>query len=101
MKAIERFGVVTAGVLVVALGLVLMPLPGPGGTPVALAGLAIPSSELPWARRLLERLTQRMQRSRAERLGAKYPRKHLVVVTGGLLALYLIGVIVAWRVWAS
>ena len=101
MKAIKRFGVVIVGALVVALGLVLMPLPAPGGLPVTLAGLAILSSELAWARRLLERLTQWMRGARAERLGAKRPRKPLVVVTAGLFALYLIGMIVAWRVWAS
>ena len=97
----QRFGVVIAGALVIVLGLIVLPLPGPGGLPVILVGLGILSTELPWARRLLERLTQRMQRSHAKRLGARRPRKHLVVVTAGLFALYLIGVIVAWRVWAS
>lgn len=36
-------------------GLVLMPVPGPGGTPVFLAGLALLASEDPRAARLLAR----------------------------------------------
>ena len=60
MKAIKRWTTILAGSGVLATGVALMPLPGPGGTPVALAGLAILASELPWARRLLQRCNERL-----------------------------------------
>jgi uncharacterized protein (TIGR02611 family) len=46
-----KIGVLIAGTLVVALGLVLVPLPGPGWL-IVFGGLAIWSIEFKWARRL-------------------------------------------------
>ncbi len=54
MQKLPRFLKIVLGILVTGLGIILMPVPGPGGTPVTLAGLAILASELPWAKRLLE-----------------------------------------------
>lgn len=48
-----RFGVGILGTLLVLLGLATGPLPGPGGIPLVLLGLAIWSSEFHWARRLM------------------------------------------------
>lgn len=57
-----RFAVGFAGLLFIVLGLVTGPIPGPGGIPLVLLGLAIWSSEFEWAQRLMhwfkERLTQ-------------------------------------------
>jgi hypothetical protein len=55
MKTVKRWLVILAGSLITLIGLILMPVPGPGGTPVTLAGLAILATELPAARRLKER----------------------------------------------
>ena len=46
---IYRVGVGFAGLLLVCLGFVSGPLPGPGGIPLVLLGLAIWSSEFEWA----------------------------------------------------
>jgi len=43
------------GLLLIVLGCVSGPLPGPGGIPLVLLGLAVWSSEFVWARRLMTR----------------------------------------------
>ena len=44
-----------AGLVLVLVGIALSPVPGPGGIPLVLAGLAVLASEFRWARRLLDR----------------------------------------------
>ena len=41
------------------IGVIMMPLPGPG-IPVLLAGLALLSRRMPWAKRWLERIKSRV-----------------------------------------
>ena len=48
----RRMGVTVAGVIVILVGIVLCPLPGPG-VAIIIAGLAILATEYVWARRLL------------------------------------------------
>lgn len=48
-----RVAVAIAGLFLVALGFVTGPLPGPGGIPLVLLGLAIWASEFAWAHRLM------------------------------------------------
>ncbi len=52
--AIYRIAVGIGGLLLVCLGFVSGPLPGPGGIPLILFGLAIWSSEFRWANRLMQ-----------------------------------------------
>ena len=54
---VYRLLVALAGVVLVLVGVTLSPLPGPGGIPLVLAGLAVLASEFLWARRLLDRAT--------------------------------------------
>jgi uncharacterized protein (TIGR02611 family) len=49
-----RAAVSVAGLFFIAVGFVSGPLPGPGGIPLVLLGLAIWSSEFEWAHRLME-----------------------------------------------
>ena len=98
MRIIKRWATIIVGSLVLAAGVMLIPVPGPGGLPVTLAGLAILASEVPWARWLLRRFKQRLQALASERLGTRNRWKRLGMVAG-LLVLWLIGGIVAWRVW--
>lgn len=99
MRILRRWAILLVGGLVLALGLVLMPIPGPGGLPVTLAGLAILSSELPWARRFLGRVQQRVEASRSGFKGPGNGWKRLGIVAG-LLALWFAGGMVAWWVLA-
>lgn len=54
-----RIGRIGAGVVVVLVGIALWPLPGPG-TLTVIAGLALLSTDVPFARRLLQRLRDRL-----------------------------------------
>ncbi|SDQ48719.1 TIGR02611 family protein [Quadrisphaera sp. DSM 44207] len=55
-----RAAIAVSGGALVLLGLLSGPLPGPGGVPLVLAGLAVLASEFPWARRLLDRARLRL-----------------------------------------
>ncbi len=50
---IYRFGVAVVGTVLVVLGFLSGPLPGPGGIPLVLLGLAVMASEFVWAERLM------------------------------------------------
>lgn len=50
---VYRVAVAIAGLFFIALGFVSGPLPGPGGIPLVLLGLAIWASEFEWAHRLM------------------------------------------------
>jgi uncharacterized protein (TIGR02611 family) len=50
---VYRVVVAIAGLLLIALGLVTGPIPGPGGIPLILLGLATWASEFAWAHRLM------------------------------------------------
>ena len=54
-----RIGRVTLGVIVLIAGLLMLPLPGPGMLTIA-AGLALLASDVPFARKLLERVRERL-----------------------------------------
>lgn len=98
---IRRWCIILIGGVVVAVGLVLMPLPGPGGLPVTLIGLAILSSELPWAKLFLERIRQRAKAAVTWKRTDRLPNVRRLAVVSGLIALWIVGGIVVWRVWAS
>jgi len=51
--AVYRFAVALAGLFLICLGFVSGPIPGPGGIPLVLLGLAVWSSEFEWAYRLM------------------------------------------------
>ncbi|MGO1974517.1 MAG: PGPGW domain-containing protein [Propionibacteriaceae bacterium] len=56
-----RFGVGFAGLFFICLGLVTGPVPGPGGIPLVLLGLAIWSSEFEWAQRVMMWFKRRLK----------------------------------------
>ena len=60
-KKARRAGVAVVGGATVALGIVLIPLPGPG-TLVTAGGLAILATEFDWARRRLDQVKDRVRR---------------------------------------
>jgi uncharacterized protein (TIGR02611 family) len=63
--AVYRFGVGVAGLFLICLGFVSGPLPGPGGIPLVLLGLAIWSSEFEWANRLMAWFKLQLKRYQA------------------------------------
>lgn len=54
-RRVYRVVVGLAGLLLIVLGLLSGPLPGPGGIPLVLLGLAVLASEFAWAHRLMLR----------------------------------------------
>jgi uncharacterized protein (TIGR02611 family) len=61
---IYRVGVAIAGLLLVILGVLSGPLPGPGGIPLVLFGLAVWASEFEWAQRVMQWFKRRLKQFR-------------------------------------
>lgn len=59
-----RVAVAIAGTLLIVLGAVTGPLPGPGGIPLVLLGLAVWASEFEWAQRLMQWFKAQLHRFR-------------------------------------
>ena len=62
--AAYRVAVGVLGLLLIAVGLVSGPLPGPGGIPLVLLGLAVWSSEFEWAHQLMLWFKKQLHRYR-------------------------------------
>jgi uncharacterized protein (TIGR02611 family) len=87
-----RIGIGAAGALVIALGIVLIPFPGPGWA-IVILGLAIWAVEFAWARSLLQ-FTRRQVRSWTRWVGQRsLPVRALIGVCGLI--------VIAAAVWAS
>lgn|SRR3989338_7853556 len=97
MKIVKRWLKIVVGGVVTIIGIILMPVPGPGGTPVTLAGLAILGSELPWAKRLMEHLRERVGFLRS----GKHSRRKRAGIIVGILVFYTVTGIILTRIWAS
>lgn len=61
---IYRVLIALLGVLLILFGAVTGPLPGPGGIPLVLLGLAVWASEFEWAHRLMQRFKQQLHKLR-------------------------------------
>lgn len=64
VRVLRRIAVTVVGITVLAIGVALIVLPGPAVIVVP-AGIAILATEYVWARRLLRRLREQLQRARA------------------------------------
>lgn len=84
-----RIGRVILGIIVLLAGLVMLPLPGPGMLTIA-AGLALLASDVPFARRLLERVRRKLPAD----ADGKVSRR--VVVTGLAVSAVAVGFSVWW-----
>jgi uncharacterized protein (TIGR02611 family) len=62
---VYRVAVAIAGLLLIVLGLVTGPIPGPGGIPLILLGLATWASEFAWAHRLMHSFKAMLHRFRS------------------------------------
>ena len=96
MRIFKRWVKIILGGIVTVIGIILMPVPGPGGTPVTLAGLAILGSELPWAKRLMEKIGERVKFFQ----GGKNKRLKVVIITG-LLFFYAATSLIVYRILAG
>jgi uncharacterized protein (TIGR02611 family) len=91
-RLVLRIGIGVLGTLVVALGIVLIPFPGPGWA-IVILGLAIWAIEFAWAKNLLE-FTKRHVQSWTRWVGRQsIPMRAVLGVVGMIF--------VAFIVWAS
>jgi len=97
MKLIKRWLKILIGGAITVAGIILMPVPGPGGTPVTLFGLAILGSELPWAKKLMDKLKERLAFLKSGKNGQ---RKRILIITGALI-FYAVTSIIIVKVWAG
>lgn len=85
---LARLARMTLGTIVLIIGIIMMPLPGPGGVIVA-AGLAILARDVAWAERLLRYVRRRMPGVPED---GKIPRSSLItmlfVTAAGLMFSY-------------
>ncbi len=95
MKVVRRWMIIILGGFVTMIGLILMPVPGPGGFPVMMAGLTILATELPWARGIMEGLKKRVE---FLRIGKRNRWVHIGII-GGLITFYLTISIVLVRIF--
>jgi uncharacterized protein (TIGR02611 family) len=94
---IIRLVVAIAGFLVVCIGIVLIPLPGPGLLVVAV-GLFILALEFAWAERLLERTVDRLEQAAEEVRTSSGPRKVLYAFIGLAGAIVTLAIALLWDV---
>jgi hypothetical protein len=90
---IRRAAIVLGGFGLLAVGLALLVLPGPG-IPVVIAGLGLLSLEFEWARRLRRRALHHAERVAPQR------RSHRIAVGLGAVAAMVAGT-VAGVLWLS
>ncbi len=89
---VYRIGVGVAGLFFVILAGLTGPLPGPGGIPLLLVGLAIWSSEFEWAQKVMQWVKGRVGRART------LPRPIKVLLVIAIVCGICLGLYVSMRV---
>jgi uncharacterized protein (TIGR02611 family) len=90
-RVVLRIGVAIAGALVIAVGIVLLPLPGPGWA-IIFFGIAIWAIEFRWAKRLLLYAKARVLEWRTWYTRQSWPTRILVGAATAIVVLAIIGV---------
>ncbi|MHC3471938.1 TIGR02611 family protein [Streptomyces sp. 7R007] len=100
-----QVGVFVIGLGVVALGVIMLPLPGPGWV-VIFAGMAIWATEFVWAQLVLRWTKRKVTEAAQKALDPKVRRRNItltvigLVVVGVLVGVYLwkFGVVMPWKI---
>lgn len=95
-RNLKRIGIDAAGYLLIVLAFLTGWLPGPGGIPLALAGLALLSMNNEWARRLRTYLLHHGGKL-AETIFPKHPVVQLLYDLLVVVLLVLVGLLVWWH----
>ncbi|UQA96480.1 TIGR02611 family protein [Streptomyces halobius] len=91
-----QVGIFVLGLTVVTVGVIMLPLPGPGWL-VIFAGMAIWASEFVWAQLVL-RWTKRKVTEAAQRaLDPKVRRRNTVLTTIGVVIVAVLLAVYAWK----
>ncbi|MFI6249411.1 TIGR02611 family protein [Streptomyces sp. NPDC051016] len=100
-----QVGVFAVGLAVVAVGIVLLPLPGPGWV-VIFGGMAIWATEFVWAQLVLRWTKRKVTEAAQKALDPKVRRRNItlttvgLVIVAGLAGVYLskFGVVMPWKI---
>ncbi|MFJ8491711.1 TIGR02611 family protein [Streptomyces sp. NPDC094038] len=100
-----QVGVFAIGLAVVAVGIVLLPLPGPGWV-VIFAGMAIWATEFVWAQLVLRWTKRKVTEAAQKALDPKVRRRNITLTTIGLVivcagaGVYLsrFGIVMPWKI---
>ncbi|MCT9092122.1 TIGR02611 family protein [Streptomyces sp. ASQP_92] len=90
-----QVGVFVVGLAVVAAGVVMLPLPGPGWL-VIFGGMAIWATEFVWAQLVLRWTKRKVTEAAQKALDPKVRRRNIILTTVGLV---IVAVLVAIYVW--
>lgn len=98
-------GVFLVGLAVVAGGVLLLPLPGPGWL-IIFAGLAIWATEFIWAQLVLRWTRRKVTEAAQHALDPRVRRRNIILTTVGLLVvggaaayyLWRFGFVMPWRI---
>jgi len=100
-----QVGVFVVGLAVVAAGIVMLPLPGPGWV-VIFGGMAIWATEFVWAQLVLRWTKRKVTEAAQKALDPKVRRRNItltaigLVIVGVLVGIYLwkFGVVMPWKI---
>jgi uncharacterized protein (TIGR02611 family) len=100
-----QVGVFVVGLAVVAAGIVMLPLPGPGWV-VIFGGMAIWATEFVWAQLVLRWTKRKVTEAAQKALDPKVRRRNItltvigLVIVGVLIGIYLwkFGVVMPWKI---
>ncbi|MFI2643686.1 TIGR02611 family protein [Streptomyces sp. NPDC018610] len=90
-----QVGVFVVGLAVVAAGVVMLPLPGPGWV-VIFGGMAIWATEFVWAQLVLRWTKRKVTEAAHKALDPKVRRRNIILTATGLV---IVGVLVGVYVW--
>ncbi|MDI2132687.1 TIGR02611 family protein [Yinghuangia seranimata] len=101
-----QIGVAIVGFAVIAAGMAMMVLPGPG-IPALLVGLAILGTEFVWAQRTLLWTKDQAAKAAQRALDPRTRRRNMIILTAGCVLIaataggYLLtfGLVLPWQVW--
>ena len=89
MRVVKRSAVAILGVLLLAAGLAMMVLPGPGIL-VIVAGLAVLATEYVWARSLLDKAKTQAEKAQETAVASPWRTAATVLFAVGMLALGIV-----------
>lgn len=91
-----QVGVFVVGLAVVVVGVVLLPLPGPGWL-IIFGGMAIWATEFVWAQLVLRWTRRKVTEAAQKALDPKVRRRNIILTTVGLVIMAVLAGIYLWK----
>ncbi|AYG84007.1 hypothetical protein DWB77_06214 [Streptomyces hundungensis] len=91
-----QVGVFVVGLAVVAAGVVMLPLPGPGWL-VIFGGMAIWATEFVWAQLVLRWTKRKVTEAAQKALDPEVRRRNIILTTVGLVIVAVLAGIYVWK----